>query len=206
MSKILDLLSSFDDDGLMAEVQAELDAGIAPAAILADCQDAMVQIGDRFSAGDLFVSDLMMAGMMFKMVSALIAPKLAEQTTESAGKVVLGTVKGDIHDLGKDIVGMLLTNAGYEVIDLGVDVAPETFVSCAQESGAKAVALSCLLVTCYDSLKETVEAFATAGLSDSVKIIIGGGPIDDTVLDYCGADAWGLAAQDAITFCKGVYA
>jgi len=202
----LDLLSSFDDDGLMAEVQAELDAGIAPAAILADCQDAMVQIGDRFSAGDLFVSDLMMAGMMFKMVSALIAPKLAEQTTESAGKVVLGTVKGDIHDLGKDIVGMLLTNAGYEVIDLGVDVAPETFVSCAQESGAKAVALSCLLVTCYDSLKETVEAFATAGLSDSVKIIIGGGPIDDTVLDYCGADAWGLAAQDAITFCKGVYA
>ena len=206
MSKILDLLSSFDDEGLMAEVQAELDAGTDPAAIMADCQDAMVQIGDRFSAGELYVSDLMMAGMMFKMVSEIITPLLAAQSGESAGKVVLGTVKGDIHDLGKDIVKMLLTNAGFEVIDLGVDVDAAAFVGCVQETGAKVLALSCLLVPCYESIKDTVEAVKAAGLSDAVKIIIGGGPIDATVVDFSGADAWGLAAQDAVIFAKEVYA
>lgn len=190
----------------MAEVQAELDAGTDPAAIMADCQDAMVQIGDRFSAGELYVSDLMMAGMMFKMVSEIITPLLAAQSGESAGKVVLGTVKGDIHDLGKDIVKMLLTNAGFEVIDLGVDVDAAAFVGCVQETGAKVLALSCLLVPCYESIKDTVEAVKAAGLSDAVKIIIGGGPIDATVVDFSGADAWGLAAQDAVIFAKEVYA
>ena len=206
MGKILELLVSFDDDGLLAEVQTQLDAGTAPASILAECQDAMVDIGNRFSAGDLFVSDLMMAGMMFKQVSTLISPLLTDASAESAGKVVLGTVQGDIHDLGKDIVNMILATAGFEVIDLGVDVAPDAFVACLQESGAKVLALSCLLVTCYDALKETVEAVDAAGLRSTVKIIIGGGPIDDTVVAFFGADTWGLAAQDAVTFCKEVYA
>jgi methanogenic corrinoid protein MtbC1 len=206
LSRILELLASFDDDGLVAEVKAQLDAGTAPAAILADCQDAMVEIGNRFSAGELFVSDLMMAGMMFKQVSDLVLPLLTSSVGESAGKVVLGTVKNDIHDLGKDIVNMILTAAGFEVIDLGVDVAPEAFVKALKDSGAKVLALSCLLVTCYESLKETVEAVGQAGLRDSVKIIIGGGPIDETVVAFSGADAMGVAAQDGVTFCKEVYA
>ncbi|MGE4353588.1 MAG: B12-binding domain-containing protein [Oscillospiraceae bacterium] len=204
MSKIKDLLVSFDDEALLKEVQQELDGGTDPAAIIDECQDAMVEIGNLFSAGKMFVSDLMMAGAMFKSVSELVLPHLKKGETTSAGKVVLGTVKDDIHDIGKDIVHNMLTAGGFEVIDLGVDVPPESFVSALKESGAKVLALSCLLASCYSSILKTVQAVEAAGLRDSVKIIIGGGPIDQNVVAYSGADAMGGPAQDTVNYCREV--
>lgn len=205
MSSIKELLTSFDDEALLAEVQTRLDKGDDPTEIIAECQAAMVEIGALFSAGELFVSDLMMAGALIKEVNELVLPRLTAGGMASIGSVVLGTVQNDIHDIGKDIVGSILSASGFEVIDLGVDVSAETFVTALIDSKAKVLALSCLLVSCYDSIKATVEAVKAAGLADSVKIIIGGGPIDETVVAYSGADAMGIAAQDAVNFARGVY-
>lgn len=206
MGRISELIAGFDDEALLAEAEAELAAGRPAEELVRECQEAMVDIGARFSAGELFVSDLMMAGAMVKELNALVLPRLAPGAGDTGDPVVLGTVQNDIHDIGKDIVGSILSAGGFKVIDLGVDVAPEAFVAALQESGAKVLALSCLLVSCYDSIQATVQALAAAGLRDSVRVIIGGGPIDQTVVDYSGADAFGLAAQDAVDFCREVYA
>ena len=204
MSQIKELLVSFEQDALLAEVKKELDGGADPAGILSQCQDALVEIGDLFGKGEMFVSDLMMAGELVKEVSALAVPLMKKEGTPSAGKVILGTVKNDIHDIGKDIVHNMLYASGFEVIDLGVDVPPEQFIAALKQHNAKVLALSCLLVSCYDSLLETVNAVKAEGLRDKVKIIIGGGPIDDNVVAYCGADAMGATAQDAVNYSREV--
>jgi methylmalonyl-CoA mutase cobalamin-binding domain/chain len=207
MGKIKELLVELEDEQLAALVKKELDGGAAPQAILDECQAGLTDIGNRFSEGKMFVSDLMMAGSVFKDLSDLIMPYLsANGPKESLGKVVLGTVKEDIHDLGKNIVASLLSASGFEVIDLGVDVPAEEFVKAAKEHNAKVLALSCLLVTCYGSIKATVEALQGAGLRDQVKVLIGGGPVDEHVVGYSGADAFGATAQAAVDYCKGVYA
>jgi len=126
---------------------------------------------------------------------------LAADRGPSRGTVVLGTVKGDIHDIGKDLVVLLLKAAGYDVCDLGVDVAPPRFVTALQETGAKVLGLSALLTTAYGPMKETVAAIEAAGLRPEVKIMVGGGPVDEKVCRYAGADAWGADAQAAVTLC-----
>jgi methanogenic corrinoid protein MtbC1 len=207
MGKIKELLVELEDEQLKALVEKELDQGTAPQAILDECQAGLTEIGSLFSEGKMFVSDLMMAGGVFKDISDLIMPRLkAGGPKESLGKVVLGTVKADIHDLGKNIVKSLLTASGFEVIDLGVDVGAEDFVKAAKEHNAKVVALSCLLVSCYDSIKATVEALEGAGIRGNLKVLIGGGPVDQHVVGYSGADAFGASAQAAVDYCKGVYA
>ena len=207
MGKIKDLMVEFEDEDLIEEVESQLKDGTAPSAIIQECQDAMVAIGDQFSEGELFVSDLMMAGAMFKDVSEAIAPYIeGGEAGASKGAVVLGTVKDDIHDIGKDIVATMLSASGFEVIDLGVDVEPEQFVAALKDSGAKVLALSCLLASCYGSILDTVNAVTEAGLRDDVKIIIGGGPIDQHVVDYSGADTFGGPAQETVDFCEKVYA
>lgn len=204
MSNIKDLLVNLDDEALLKEVQKQLDDGVEPAAVIDDCQHGMVEIGNLFSAGEMFVSDLMMAGAMFKSVSELVLPRMKTDSGKSNGKVVLGTVKDDIHDIGKDIVHNMLTAGGFEVIDLGVDVPPEDFVAALKEHDAKVLALSCLLASCYASILKTVQAVAAAGLRDTVKIIIGGGPIDQNVVEYSGADAMGGPAQETVNYCREV--
>jgi methylmalonyl-CoA mutase cobalamin-binding domain/chain len=207
MGKIKELLVELEDEQLAALVKKELDQGTAPQAILDECQEGLAEIGNRFSEGKMFVSDLMMAGSVFKDLSDLIMPHLkAGAPKESLGKVVLGTVKEDIHDLGKNIVASLLSASGFEVIDLGVDVPAEDFVKAAREHSVKVVALSCLLVSCYDSIKTTVAALQAAGIRGNVKVLIGGGPVDEHVVGYSGADAFGATAQAAVDYCKGVYA
>jgi methanogenic corrinoid protein MtbC1 len=207
MGKVKELLVELEDEQLAALVKKELDGGTAPQAILDECQAGLTEIGNRFSDGKMFVSDLMMAGSVFKDLSDLIMPYLsASGPKESLGKIVLGTVKEDIHDLGKNIVASLLTASGFEVIDLGVDVPAADFVKAAKDYNTKVVALSCLLVTCYDSIKATVEALQGAGLRDKVKVLIGGGPVDEHVVAYSGADAFGATAQAAVDYCKEVYA
>ena len=205
MSRIKELLISFDEEALASEVQKELDGGTEPLAIVSQCQEALVEIGNQFDAGEMFVSDLMMAGALFKEVGDTVMPLLKKGDVPSAGKVVLGTVKDDIHDIGKDIVKNMLTAAGFEVIDLGVDVPAERFVEALKEHEAKALALSCLLTSCYDSIRDTVEAVKGAGLREKVTILIGGGPIDEHVVAYSGADKVGMTAQDAVVQCREVY-
>jgi methanogenic corrinoid protein MtbC1 len=207
MGKIKELLVSLEEDEALALVKKELDRGVKPDDILMECQDGLTEIGNLFSQGKMFVSDLMMAGSIFKDMSDIVMPKLkAGAPRESLGTVVLGTVKDDIHDLGKNIVQSLLVAAGFTVIDLGVDVPADKFVQAVKDHNSKVLALSCLLVSCYDSILATVEALKTAGIRDKVKVIIGGGPVDDHVVSYSGADAFGANAQDAINYCKGVYA
>jgi methylmalonyl-CoA mutase cobalamin-binding domain/chain len=206
MGVIKDSLSSLDDEKALAEVKKALDANTAPDKILGECQDAMVAIGDAFSAGTMFVSDLMMAGAIFEDISKLVLPKIkAAGTGKSGAKVVIGTVKNDIHNIGKDIVANMLTASGFDVIDVGVDVPAENFVKAVKDSGTKVLAMSCLLVSCYDSIKDTVEVLKKEGLRDKVKIIIGGGPVDDHVVKYAGADAFGLDPQECIHLCEEAY-
>jgi len=205
LSKIKEFLINFDEDALLSEVRKELDGGAEPLAVIAQCQDALIEIGEQFDAGEMFVSDLMMAGALFKGISEIVIPLLKKGDVPVAGKVVLGTVKDDIHDIGKDIVNNMLTASGFEVVDLGVDVPPEDFVTALKEHDAKVLALSCLLASCYDSIRDSVDAVKAAGIRDKVKIIIGGGPIDEHVVTYSGADSMGITAQDAVSLCKEVF-
>jgi methanogenic corrinoid protein MtbC1 len=170
--------------------------------ILKESEAGMVKVGELFSSGDYFVSDLMMSGEMFKEVGEMLEPYLKGKTSDILGKVVLGTVEGDIHDIGKDLVYIMLKSGGFDVIDVGVDAKPETFVNALKESEAPILALSCLLTTCYDSILNTVKAVEDAGLRGQVKIIIGGGPTDESVVRYTRADAVGDDAQSAVSLCK----
>ena len=202
MAKISELLANMEMDELMEAVQQELDNGTDPLEILKEGEAGMVKVGEMFSAGDYFVSDLMMSGEMFKEVGEMLEPHLAGKTGVVLGKVVLGTVEGDIHDIGKDLVYIMLKSGGFDVIDVGVDAKPEVFVKALKESGAPILALSCLLTTAYDSISNTIKAVEAAGLRDKVKIIIGGGPTDESVVRYTGADAVGDDAQSAVRLCK----
>jgi len=207
MGKIKDQLELLDDGGVLSEVKSQLAAGTSPEAILDECKDAMAVIGEEFSEGRMFVSDLMMAANIFESITAEVMPLIKDVFEGSSkGKVVIGTVKGDIHNIGKDLVANMLLVNGFEVIDLGVDVEPDSFITAIKENDATVLAISCLLVSCYESIKATVDALQAAGLRDGVKVIIGGGPIDELVVDFSGADAFGRDPQDAIKLCEEVLA
>jgi methanogenic corrinoid protein MtbC1 len=151
----------------------------------------------------------MMSGEIFKQIGALLEPTLKAGSAPSSGKVVLGTVKGDIHDIGKDIVVNMLKSANMEVIDLGVDVAPERFVEALKQSGATILGMSGLLTLAFDSMKATVAALSAAGMRSDIKVMIGGGPVDANVCKVVGADDWGADAQQAVRLAKnwlGVHA
>ncbi len=191
-----------EDDAL--QITDELLAGGAnPLTILEDCRQAMEVIGKRFEAGECFVPELILAGEVLKEISAKVKPLIQEQTGSTAklGKIVFGTVEGDIHDIAKDIVAFMLDINGFEVYDLGVDVSPARFVDKVKETGATVVGLSGFLTLAYDPMKATVQALKDAGLTD-VKVMIGGGQIDDQIRVYTGADAYGRDAMTAVTLAK----
>lgn len=198
MAEISELITGIDEDGTLAAVRASLDGGDDPLLIVEQLRDGMGAVGMRFEAGDYFLPDLIMSSEIFRGSIALIEPHLTGEIAQTRGDIVLGTVKGDIHDIGKDIVGTMLRVSGYEVHDVGVDQPPEAFLEMARTTGAKLVGLSGLLTVAFDSMKQTIEAFADAGMRDSVKIVIGGGPVNQAVVDYTGADAWGKDPAEAI--------
>ena len=201
-NQVTKLMTDLEEEAVLALVKKQLDEGVDVSEILAACQEGMVGVGTLFEQGTYYISDLMMAGEIFKQISELIGPQMAGSAGTTAGKVVVGTVKDDIHDIGKDLVVGMLKSANMEVTDLGVDVPPERFVEAVKETGATVVSLSALLTVAFDSLKATVDAFEGAGLRDKVKIMIGGGPVDETVLKYTGADNWGADAQSAVRMAK----
>lgn len=177
----------------------QLDEGIDPQDILRDSREAMTIIGHRFERQEAFLPELMMAGEILKEISDLVKPHLtAGPKRERLGKVVIGTVQGDIHDIAKDIVVFMLDINGFEVFDLGVDVAPQAFIDKVREVDATILGLSGFLTLAYDPMKATVEALQGAGLADKVKVMIGGGQIDDYACEYSGADAWGSDAINAV--------
>lgn len=203
MSKeLIDAITEMREEDALKITTQMLDAGTDPLDVLETCREAMEVIGNRFEAGDCFIPELMLAGEMLSQISTMIKPRLeSEASTEKLGKVVLGTVEGDIHDIAKDIVGFMLDINGFEVTDLGVDVPPEKFVETVKETGAKIVGLSGFLTLAYDPMKATVTALKAAGLND-VKVMIGGGQVDDQIRQYTGADAYGKDAMAAVALAK----
>src|SRR5512137_1586722 len=180
-------------------VQSRLKAGDAPLRILDDARKALEIVGKRFSDCEYFIPDLVYSGEILKQITDMVKPKITKgQEVKRLGKVVVGTVAGDIHDIGKDIVVFMLDVNGYEVIDLGVDVPAQKFVDKIKETNAPVVALSGFLTLAFDSMKDTVEAIKKAGLRNKVKIMIGGGQIDEEIQKYTTADAYGRDAMAAV--------
>ncbi len=185
-------------------VEEMLEKGEDPQAILDLGQEAMQVVGERFEEGSFFLPELMLSGEMLKRIAELLKPKMAERVDqrEKLGKVVLGTVRGDIHDIGKDIVGFVLDINGFEVIDLGINVPEETFIEAVREHRPQVLALSGFLSLAFDSMKSTIDQVGEAGLADDLHVIIGGGQMDETVRRFTGAEAYGEDAMDAVAFAK----
>jgi methanogenic corrinoid protein MtbC1 len=203
--KLVQLLSDLKESEALSYVQEALDKGTAPAVLLDEAKEGMAIVGERFSKGEYFIPDLIFSGEILKGIVALLEPKLKGEHGEEVkklGKVIIATVEGDIHDIGKDLVVFMLDVNGFEVIDLGIDVPVQTIVDKLKETNAPVVGLSGFLTLAFDSMKRTVDAIAAAGLRDKVKIMIGGGQIDDQVKEYTGADAYGLDAMDAVKLAK----
>ena len=186
------------EDDVLAAVRAARDAGVAPGDTIAALQAGMKTIGDKYEAGEYFLSELIMAAEIFKRALEELGLDKSAADTGTRGTVVLGTVHTDIHDIGKNIVASVLSANGFKVVDLGVDVPVQSFVDAARESGAQVVGLSCLLTTAFPAMQETIAAFAAAGLRDTVSIIIGGGPVNADLAQQLGADGAGMSAQEAV--------
>ncbi len=179
-------------------VKAALARGMAAELILNDALiAAMNEVGRRFEEGDFFVPEMLVAARAMQTGLALLKPQLVESGVKSAGKIAIGTVKGDLHDIGKNLVAMMLGGAGYEVQDLGVDVSPQAFVQAAQ-SGAQVVGMSALLTTTMSNMKNTIQALEEAGIRSQVKVVIGGAPVTAEFARQIGADAFAPDASVAV--------
>ncbi len=208
MSKeLIDAIVSLREDEALEMVKKALDKGEDPYETLGDCQKAMEIVGQKFEKGDYYVPELVMSGEMLKKISDLLRPSLESApkvgtAKNKAGKIVIGTVHGDVHDIGKDIVVFMLDINGFEVHDLGVDVAQEKFVQAVKDVKPQVVAMSGFLTLAYDAMKSTIEALEKAGVRDSVKVMIGGGQVNEMVKTYTKADGWGINAMTAVRLAR----
>jgi 5-methyltetrahydrofolate--homocysteine methyltransferase len=202
--ELVTAIAELNEEEAMRLVHAMLDAGEDPQVILNATSEAMRIIGSRFDEREYFLPELIIAGDLMKRIAELVKPKLATKaaTTKPLGKIVLGTVAGDIHDIGKDVVGFMLDANGFEVHDLGVDVPTATFVAKIREVQPEIVGLSGFLTLAFEQMKLTVEAIKEAGLRDQVKIMIGGAIMDSEAAQYVGADAYGANATAAVKIAK----
>jgi 5-methyltetrahydrofolate--homocysteine methyltransferase len=188
-----------EDQEVAALVQKALDQGMAAEEILADGLIAgMDEVGKDFKAGDLFVPEVLIAARAMHAGMSVLRPLLAESDTPSAGKYLIGTVKGDLHDIGKNLVKMMLEGAGFETVDLGTDAEPQTFVEAVREHRPQVVGMSALLTTTMVQMKATIEALEEAGLRDSVRIMVGGAPVTSAFAEEIGADAYAPDAATAV--------
>lgn len=200
---LVNLIADLKEEETLALVQVLIQGETKPMDILNDARSAMTVVGKRFETGEYFIPDLLMAGEILKGISDIVKPLLeAGQTTVKKGKVIIGTVAGDIHDIGKDIVTFMLDVNGYDVLDLGVNVPISVFVEKTLEFKPQVVGLSGFLTLAFDSMKKTVEALEQAGLRDSLKIMIGGGQMDEEVRKHARADAYGKDAVAAVNLCR----
>jgi methanogenic corrinoid protein MtbC1 len=198
-------VADMEEEEAIRLVRAMLDAGMDPQDILDATKEALLLVGARYEAREYFLPELIIAGDLMKEVAKLVKPRLVQTAAGGVarGKVVIGTVEGDIHDIGKDIVIFMLDVNNFEVIDLGVDVPAQVFVDKVRETRPAVVGLSGFLTLAFDQMRATVDALAAAGLRNSVKIMIGGAIMDQSVADYVGADAYGADAQAAVRLATG---
>ena len=201
---LANLLADLKDEEVMELVKHKLDAGEDPLKILEDSRKGMEVVGKRFANDEYFLPELVFSGDLLKRVTDLVKPHLTQAAeTKRIGKVVIGTVAGDIHDIGLNIVDFMLDVNGFEVFNLGVDVPVENFINKVKETEAPILGLSGFLTPAFDAMKETVAAIEAEGMRDKVKIMIGGGQLDDEVRKYASADAYGKDAMEAVALAKG---
>jgi methanogenic corrinoid protein MtbC1 len=180
-----------------------VESGSDPMEIMDATMEAMGIVGQRYEKGTYFLPELILSGVMLNQIAEMVKPKLAKAAeVERHGKVVIGTVEGDIHDIGKDIVVFMLDVNGFDVLDLGIDVPPQKFVEAIKDFKPQVVGLSGFLNLAYDSMRDTVEAIKKAGLRDKVKIMIGGGQMSDSIREHSGADAYGKDAMAGVSLAK----
>jgi 5-methyltetrahydrofolate--homocysteine methyltransferase len=201
--QLVNAIADMEEEQALAITKGSLEQGVDPMLILDDCRTAMQIVGKRFEEGQYFIPELILAGEMLKSISAEVKPRMQQEgASQKKGKVLIGTVQGDIHDIGKDIVVFMFDVNGFEVKDLGVDVSVQTFVDEVKNFQPDILALSGFLTLAYTSMKDTVDAISAAGLRDDLKIMIGGGTVDQQVCTYAGADAFGKDAMAAVYLAK----
>ncbi len=195
-----------EDDALALAKQMLVEEGGSPLRVLELCRNAMDIVGKRFEEGEYFLPELVLAGEMLETIGAIAKPliKLAPgEAPKKLGKVLIGTVHGDLHDIGKNIVSFMLDINGFEVKDIGIDVPVKTFIDEIRAYEPDVVGLSGFLTLAFESMKETIAAFEKEGMREKFKVMIGGGQIDETVRAYTGADAFGINAVEAVNLCRG---
>jgi len=205
LKKLFDAVLEGDFEGVKINLQAALDAKLDPTVILNDGMiAAMREVGVRFEEGEYYVPEMLIAARAMQSGMAILKPYLLQAERKSSGKVVIGTVKGDLHDIGKNLVALMLEGAGFEIKDLGVDVPIEDFIRVVQEEQPDIVAMSALLTTTMPMMKQTIDAFETAGLRDKVKFIIGGAPVTEIYAKQIGADGFSTDASRAVNVAKSL--
>ena len=207
LKEIYDGVMSGSAGEVPLKVKAALEAGLPPATILNEGMiAAMNTVGKLFEEGEFFVPEMLISARAMQAGLAVLKPNLALADIKATGRVVAGTVKGDLHDIGKNLVCMLLEGAGFEVIDLGTDVTPDKFVEVIKEGRADLVALSALLTTTMPNMRATIEGLKAAGLRDKAKVMIGGAPVTQTYADQIGADGYAPDASRAVALAKSLMA
>lgn len=203
-SDLVQALAYCDEERALQLVREKLAAGVSPEDIVAECNRGMIELGNRFAREECFLPDLMFGGLIMKEIMAEVGPRLRESVVKGSQgtrpKAVIGTVQHDVHDIGKDIVVMLLEGAGFEVIDLGVDVPPEKFVEAIRTHQPAVVGMSVLLTTCYNSVTKTMDAIREAGLRDRVAVMVGGAAASELLAQAAGCDFYGKTAVDGLQF------
>lgn len=202
MKEISDAIADLEEDKVLKLVKEKLDANEDPFKILEACRKGIADIGNQSIEGTAFLTDLIMAGEIFKEAMKLLMPKLVIPESEIKGKIVIGTVEGDIHNIGKNIAITFLKAAGFDVTDLGVDVLPQKFVDAIKEHKPQVVGLSGLLTLSIEPMKKTIEAISDVNLREDIKIIIGGERMDQGVCEHVGADSWVNDAVEGVKIIK----
>ena len=204
LQELYDAIMDGNRDAAKAQVEQKLAEGLAPGAILDAMVSAMGEVGRLFEEGEYFVPEMLIAARAMKTGMEILKPELVDADIQPAGKIIAGTVKGDLHDIGKNLVCMMLEGAGFQVVDLGADVSPEAFVSAVREHQPDFIAMSALLTTTMPNMQTTIEALKAAGLRDQVKVLVGGAPITDDYAEKIGADGYAPDASRAVKLAKSL--
>jgi len=205
IKEIYDCILNGDNNTIKGKVQSALDSGVDPGKILNEGMvAAMAEVGRLFEIGEYYVPEMLISARAMQSALGILKPKLVGSDIKPVARVAIGTVKGDLHDIGKNLVAMMLEGAAFEIVDLGVDVTPEKFVQAVTEKGVNVIALSALLTTTMSNMKATIEALKAAGLRDKVKVIVGGAPLTTSFAQEIGADGYAPDASRAVALAKSL--
>ena len=204
LDKIVEAIIELDEQAALELADGRIKSGTEPVEILERCREGMSLVGEKFESGDFFLSEMIMAAEIFNQIMNIVRPHLKSALSEPRGKVVIGTVEGDVHDIGKNIAIALLKAEGFDIVDLGVDVPPATFVEAIREHEPDIVGMSSLLTVALETTKQTIDAITEAGLRDKVRIIVGGGRIDSHATEYIKPDASTDNAAQGVRMCIGL--